>query len=281
MATSLNKTDALTLANKAGINVNKGDVVVLDLLTASSFTITGSSQLATRTIGVVLDTGGIVTGSSGLIAINGYVPQINLLSGATIGQTINLSNVAGKAMPHSNVLPGDFGQVLSAGTTPDAILWGSNEYRGEFVGCRYYAITGSLNNNTETFFGIYNTRDYDTHNAFSTGTSNSIANGCRFTAPMSGYYNIHIMVLFANASWIAGTYTETYFYINGTNNYYMLSHTTADSTSSNYRSANGSITLFLNKGDFITPSVYQSSGGTLTLFAPQQYTNYVEIIKVG
>jgi len=124
MGTSLNKTDAVNLKNNAGINVNRGDCVVIDLFNSDAFTVTGSSQLSSRTIGVVLDTGGILTGTQGLIAFSGYVPQINLLSGSSIGQTIGLSSVAGKAMPHSTILPGDFGVVLSTGLTPDAILWG-------------------------------------------------------------------------------------------------------------------------------------------------------------
>lgn len=123
MGNSLNKSEGVNLTNKSGVNVNRGDVVVVDTLNSSSFTVTGSSQLSSRIIGVVLDTGGITNGGSGLICFGNYVPQVNLLSGATIGQTIGLSATAGKAMPHSIPLAGDFGVVLSVGVTPDAIIW--------------------------------------------------------------------------------------------------------------------------------------------------------------
>jgi hypothetical protein len=124
MGNSINHTVALSLKNKGNTNVSRGDVVIIDRANAGSFMVTGSQALATSTIGVVLDQVGITTGSSGMIVIGGYVPQINLISGANIGDMIYLSSIQQKAHSHTNPLPGDFGQVLSSGTTPDAIIWG-------------------------------------------------------------------------------------------------------------------------------------------------------------
>lgn len=124
MGIAINKTIGLTLQNKSGQSVLKGDTVIIDDLNQSAFTITGSVGLSTNTIGVVLDTS-IANNGLGFIAIGGFIPQINLLSGAVLGDTFGLSSVAGKAMPHATILSGDFGQVAEVGITPKAILWGN------------------------------------------------------------------------------------------------------------------------------------------------------------
>jgi hypothetical protein len=125
MGTSLNRTSALYLRNNSGQTVTKGDVVILDKTLASAFTVTSSVALANTTIGVVLDQTQVASGQSCLVAIDGYVPVINLITGASLGDTFYLSSVAKQAQSHSNQMAGDFGQVLSAGTLPDAILWGN------------------------------------------------------------------------------------------------------------------------------------------------------------
>jgi hypothetical protein len=127
MGNSINHSLALNLKNKGNTNVARGDVVIIDKANADAFMVTGSQGLATSTIGVVLDQVGITTGSSGMVTIEGYCPQINLVTGANIGDTIFLSSISQKAQSHPTFFPGDFGQVLSAGTTPDAILWGSSQ----------------------------------------------------------------------------------------------------------------------------------------------------------
>lgn len=124
MGTSLNKTTAVYLKNNSGQTVTKGDVVILDKTLASSFTLTGSSQLANAQIGVILDQTNISNGTSCLVVVDGYVPVINLISGASLGDSIGLSSVAKKAISHATILAGDFGRVLSSGITPDAILGG-------------------------------------------------------------------------------------------------------------------------------------------------------------
>jgi len=127
MGTSINHTVALNLKNKGNSNVSKGDVVIIDKVTASAFTLTGSLGFIGSTLGVVFDQVGITTGSSGMVVIEGYCPQINLISGSNIGDTFYLSSVQQKAQSHSSIFPGDFVQTLSSGLTPDAILWGFNE----------------------------------------------------------------------------------------------------------------------------------------------------------
>ena len=125
MGTSINKTSALFLKNNSGQTVTKGDCVVLDKNLASAFTLTGSNAYNLTQIGVVLDQTNVANGTSCLIAIDGYVPVINLVTGANIGDSFCLSTTIKKAIPHGSMTAGDFGQVLSAGSTPDAILFGT------------------------------------------------------------------------------------------------------------------------------------------------------------
>jgi hypothetical protein len=275
MGSSLNKTDALTLANKAGINVNRGDVVVLDLLTASAFTITGSNQLATRTVGVVLDTGGIVTGSSGLIAINGYIPQINLLSGSTIGQTIGLSSVAGKAIPHSSILPGDFGQVLGAGTTPDCILWGNNTVPTFplFDGCSYATSAGqTFPSNTGVPIN-FDAVDYDPQSRVTTGAN------WKFTAGVTGYYLIQTSLLFGSVAELATWNYELYIMKNGSIFRWIFRYS-VPANNTEFQPIAGSITLQLNAGDFINIIGKQNTASNKSLHTDGNY-NWVMITRVG
>lgn len=142
MGTSINHTVALNLKNKGPQNVNRGDSVIVDTINNAAFWVTGSAQMTGRvTIGIVLDTGGIVTGTTGLVAIGGYVPLVNLVTGGNIGDTFGLSAVIGKAQSHSVPLPGDFGQTLGAGATPDAILY--NNYNPFISDTYFYQYTGA------------------------------------------------------------------------------------------------------------------------------------------
>jgi len=124
MGTSINKTQSLYLKNNSGQTVTKGDCVVLDKAVASAFTLTGSSGYTLTQIGVVLDQTDVASGQSCLIAISGYVPVINLVTGANIGDNISLSNVTKKSQSHNTQSIGDYGYTLNSGLTPDAVLFG-------------------------------------------------------------------------------------------------------------------------------------------------------------
>ena len=121
---SLNKTTVVSLTNKSGGSVAKGDVVVLSGSTANAFTTTTSAALTTDMVGVVVEPNGIADNASGMVALAGYVGQVNLSASASLGDTFGTHTVAKQAAPHASMIPGDFGQVLATGTTPDAMLWG-------------------------------------------------------------------------------------------------------------------------------------------------------------
>lgn len=125
MGSSLNKTQTLYLKNNSGQTVTRGDVVIIDKTLADAFTLTGSSAYNLTMIGVVLDQTAVAAGVSCLIAVGGWVPTINLDVAANVGDSFFLSSTIKKATPHSTGKTGDFGQTLSSGQTPDALLFNS------------------------------------------------------------------------------------------------------------------------------------------------------------
>lgn len=288
MGTAINKTTSINLQNKSGVHVDRGDVVLFSPTTSNAFIATGSSGLATDIIGVVLEPGGIDNNVNGMIAIGGYVPIINLVSGASIGDTFNLSSVTRKAMPHTSILPGDFGQVLESGLTPQAILWNTEpSQRGNFVAARYGLFSGTATNGIAFYPNLW-VKDYDTHNAFTTGTSTSnIATANRFTAPVSGYYNIGFRVRFVATAWVINSTAECYVYINGIagsdywefdKKYFPVATAPADF------SIGGNTTVFMTQGTFITFSIYQTSGSSKDIQNSGRNNagdSYFQITKVG
>ena len=124
--TALNRTTVALLTNKSGGALVYGDVVVLDNTNAKGFTTTTTSALSTRGIGVILEPNGIANNATGLVALSGWIPKINLNTAATVGQFIKTHTVAGQGTPHSSPQgEGDFGCALQASATPEAILFGT------------------------------------------------------------------------------------------------------------------------------------------------------------
>ncbi len=124
--TALNRTTQVLLTNKSGGNLNYGDVVVLDNTNANGFTTTTTAGLSTRGLGVILEPSGIVNNASGMVAVGGWCPKINLNTAAAIGQFIKTHTVAGQGTPHASPqVEGDFAVALTASATPPCNLFGS------------------------------------------------------------------------------------------------------------------------------------------------------------
>ncbi len=124
--TALNRTTQALLTNKSGGNLNYGDVVVLDNTNANGFTTTTTSGLSTRGLGVILEPNGIANNASGMVAVGGWCPKVNLNTAATVGQFIKTHTVAGQGTPHASPqVEGDFAVALSASATPPCNLFGS------------------------------------------------------------------------------------------------------------------------------------------------------------
>lgn len=126
MNTALNRTVVALLTNKSGGNLNYGDVVVLDNTNANGFTTTTTAGLSTRGLGVIIEPNGIANNATGLVALGGWIPKVNLNTAATVGQFLKSHTVAGQATPHSSPqVEGDFAIALDASATPSALLFGS------------------------------------------------------------------------------------------------------------------------------------------------------------
>lgn len=124
--TALQRTGQLLLTNKSGGAVAQGDVVIVDTANAAAFTTTTTSGYVSGTPGVVLEPNGIANNAIGMVAIQGYVPVVNLSGTGSIGDLIKTHTVAKQGVRHAAAaVAGDFGQVLGTSATPAAILWGS------------------------------------------------------------------------------------------------------------------------------------------------------------
>ncbi len=124
--TALNRTTQVLLTNKSGGALTYGAVVILDNTNTNGFTTTTTAGLSTRGLGVILEPSGIANNASGMVAVGGWCPQVNLNTAAGIGQFIKTHTVAGQGTPHASPqVEGDFAVALSASATPPCNLFGS------------------------------------------------------------------------------------------------------------------------------------------------------------
>jgi hypothetical protein len=134
------------LTNKSGGSVAAGDVVIVDTGNDAAFTTTTSARSETS-LGVVQET--IANNGTGRVLIAGYAALVNVPASVTRGHYIETHTVAKQAVGNSTRRSGSFGQFLTGGTTPTALLWGKTDTAGgsgaptdgEYV---TYAANGSL-----------------------------------------------------------------------------------------------------------------------------------------
>lgn len=142
MNTNLGRTECAVLINKSGSSKAFGDVVIVDVANAISFTTTTTGGFVTGRVGVILDPNGIANNAPGLVAFSGYVPRINLASAAALGDYVKSHTVDGQGTPHATPpQSGDFAQVLETGVNPSAMLLGS-QVQLSTGGGAYFAPTG-------------------------------------------------------------------------------------------------------------------------------------------
>lgn len=139
MNTALGRTETARLQNKSGAAVAFGDVVVISNTDSGAFTTTNTEGYIDTRIGVVIEPAGIAANGYGIVAFSGYVPVVNLVSAANIGDHVSTSSTSGKGKP-AILGRGTFAQVLNAGTSPEAILFGS-QYHADGAGV-YFAPKG-------------------------------------------------------------------------------------------------------------------------------------------
>ena len=117
-----------SLTNKSGGTVNAGDVVIIDPANADAFKTT-TTAAEEQTVMVVQET--ILANATGIVATSGGVLIVNTNSvSTTIGHYLFTSTGAKIATASATRGPGAFGQVISGGADPEAIIWGVGDQSG-------------------------------------------------------------------------------------------------------------------------------------------------------
>lgn len=157
-------------------------------------------------------------------------------------------------------------------TTFERISGPSQIAASESVSARYSAASGQSIASGVTTIVDFNTKDYDSHNAVTTGSS------WKFTAPISGKYLIIARAHFNAASFTSGNSVGISIYKNGAVSH--VSITRISITGSFGYPASGSDILNMLAGDTIDIRVDQSEGSNRALqsFAP---LNNIAITRVG
>jgi hypothetical protein len=145
---------------------------------------------------------------------------------------------------------------------------------GEVVAARYSTASGqSIPNNTGTIIN-FNTKEYDTHNAVTTGSN------WKFTAPVAGEYHVSSHVLY-DAFAAAGVGAMSIRVYKNDSPHTDLGRTVfnAEGNATN-KPAFGSTDVQLNAGDTINIVVFNGSGAARNLFSNAQFV-WVAIHKIS
>ncbi len=132
----------LDLTNKSGGAIAAGDVVVIDTANDTAFTTTTTGQ-AERSVGIAQEA--IASNAVGKVLVAGYAALVNVPASVTRGHYVETHTVAKQAVGNATRRSGSFGQFLTGGTTPTAILWGQTDQTasGGSLTDHTHAVTGS------------------------------------------------------------------------------------------------------------------------------------------
>jgi hypothetical protein len=144
----------------------------------------------------------------------------------------------------------------------------------EIVAARYTSASGQTIPNVTSTVVNFNTKEYDTHNAVTTGTN------WKFTAPVAGFYNVSSHVLYS--SFTSGGIGTVSLSISKNGSFYCdigrsLFYSESGGT---FKVAYGLTDIRLNAGDEINISTYNNSGASRTLYNDSNYV-WVAIHKVS
>lgn len=112
------------MTNKSGGGVVAGDVVIVDTGNDAAFTTTTSARSETS-IGIVQEA--IANNAAGRVLIAGHAALINVPASVTRGHYVETHTVAKQAVGSATRRSGSFGQFLTGGTTPAAMIWGTTD----------------------------------------------------------------------------------------------------------------------------------------------------------
>jgi uncharacterized Zn-binding protein involved in type VI secretion len=114
----------LPLANKSGGGVIAGDVVVIDTGNNDAFTTTTSAAV-TNVVGIAQET--IANNATGRVLLSGYAALVLVNASVTRGNYGATHTVAKQAADAgASRTAGTFCKFLTGGTTPDAVVFGSD-----------------------------------------------------------------------------------------------------------------------------------------------------------
>lgn len=253
MASTRGRQVVIPVTNKSGGALAAGDVVIVDTANNEAVTTTTTGR-AEVSVGVAQEA--IANNAIGRVLIAGYAALVNVPSSVTRGHYIETHTVAKQAAGNSTRRSGSFGQFLTGGTTPTAVLWGQTDQTASggstFVGCRVYA-SGTQAITTATFTAVlFDTEEYDTDALHDTGSNTG-----RLTASATGKWNVT-----AGVTWDTNTTNNRYLLmrVNGTT--YVRGTIRQDVGSSGRASQNiSSGPIALSATDYVEVLVYQDSGG--------------------
>ena len=178
-----------------------------------------------------------------------YGKQIN-----TDGDTLNIAA--------SSTLRNSF--HLAKRASPQTML------ETETVAARYYVNSGQLLTNNVVESLIYDTKEFDTHNAYSTSTGN-------YTVPVSGFYRININCILDNAAtWNPGDELALRIRVN---NIDLGGEANHQLSATDFFTINADATLELEKGDVVDFTIKQVSGTNVNVQVDREF-NYLEIIRI-
>ena len=126
------------VTNQSGGDLVAGSVVIVDTANDDAVTTTTTAQ-STLKVGIVRE--GITDGTVGPVTIGGYAPLVLVTASVTRGHYLEPSTTAGQATANSARRAGSFGQLLTGGTTPTALLFDSPE--GASYGAHYEILMAS------------------------------------------------------------------------------------------------------------------------------------------
>ena len=123
------RNEIASLVNNSGVDVDWGDIVIGDVGADDSFTLNSSNTYSRGWIGVAQSK--IGSNASGPILLAGYTPVINIGSNVSgRGNFLFASNASRKAYTTNARTTGAFGQLLSTGSSPDALIWPTTDGSG-------------------------------------------------------------------------------------------------------------------------------------------------------
>jgi len=176
-------------------------------------------------------------------------------------------------------------QVTTSGVTTPSWTSGENVFTieksqapttmsaTEVVAASYTTAAGQSISNSTTDIIDFGTKDFDTHNAVTTGAS------WKFTAPVSGLYDISSTILFASSAVTQGNAIDFQVFKNGSVAK-RLAYKTIETTFSNFIGQQGSAMVSLNAGDYIDIRVsFNRTGGNTNLHNSSTY-NHVNIKRI-